>query len=173
MVTSDSISDDSEFRPTILVRLPGNVESDVARIEERLKLTLPSAYRRFLLNYPSILIETKADLRWCHESLSDRKLRFNIDELIYFNEDVRVPGTPWTEDDGPWPDHYFVIGDDQTGNYWVIDVSSSDEAVLFYDHEIGTFTVEHKTLEAFADHLVRSTIKWNEEQKDRRDNRCS
>lgn len=169
MVTSHSISDDSEFRPTILVRLPGNVESDVVRLEARLNLTLPIAYRRFLLNYPSILIETKTDLRWCHESLSDRKLRFNIDELIYYNEDVRVPGTPWTEDEGPWPDHYFVIGDDQTGNYWVIDVLSSGEMVLFYDHETGTFTVEHKTIQAFTDHLVQATIKWNQEQKVRRD----
>ena len=86
----------AESRPTILVRLPAIIEADLARLEKRLKLKLPSAYRRFLLNYPSVLIETKTDMGWCHESLSDRKLRFNIDELIYYNESVRAPGTPWT-----------------------------------------------------------------------------
>jgi hypothetical protein len=163
-------SDKNEPRPTILVRLPAVVEADLVRLEKRLKLRLPQAYRQFLLNYPSILIETKTDLGWCHESLSDRKLRFNIDELIYYNESVRAPGTPWMDDDGPWPDTYFVIGDDQCGNYWVIDVTSAGEAVYFYDHDSGRFQVEHKTIRAFADHLVRSTEKWNKEQGSRRTN---
>src|SRR5258708_26516369 len=74
---------------TILVRFPAIRETDLVRVEKRLKIKLPLHYRRFLLSYPSILIETKTDLGWCHESLSDRKLRFNVDELIYYNEDVR------------------------------------------------------------------------------------
>ena len=167
MAKSKAASDNEGSRPTILVRLPAIVEADLARLEKRLKLRLPPAYRSFLLNYPSILIETKTDLGWCHESLSDRKLRFNIDELIYYNESVRAPGTPWTEGDGPWPDQYFVIGDDQSGNYWAIDVTSPGEAVFFYDHDLGKFQLEHKTIKAFVDHLVRSTEKWNKEQSAR------
>ncbi len=171
MSNSESKREGDEFRPTILVRVPAIIETDLARVEARFKLKLPNAYRRFLLNYPSILIETRTELGWCHESVSDRKLRLNIDELIYYNESVRAPGTPWTENDGPWPEQYFVIGDDQCGNYWVIDVSSPDEQVLFYDHDIGKFNVEHESIQAFADHLVQSTNKWNEQQRRRRNNR--
>jgi hypothetical protein len=109
-------------------------------------------------------------LGWCHESLSDRKLRFNFDELIYYNEAVRKPGTPWTEDDGPWPEQYFVIGDDQCGNYWVIDLDSPHREVLFYDHDVGKFEIVHATVKEFADHLVRSTRKWNREKGWRRTN---
>jgi hypothetical protein len=94
-------------------------------------------------------------------------LRFNIDELIYYNEDVRKAGTPWTEDGGPWPERYFVIGDDQCGNYWVIDLKLTGQEVLFYDHDVGKFEVVHKTVEAFAKELVRSTKKWNREQRSR------
>jgi hypothetical protein len=81
-------------KQTILVRLPAIQEKDLVRLEKRLNIKLPLHYRRFLLDYPSVLVETKTDLGWCHESLSDRKLRFNVDELIYYNEDVRKPGTP-------------------------------------------------------------------------------
>lgn len=164
MKQSANVGDEQSARPVILVRLPANVESDIARLEERLELTLPQFYREFLLNYPPVLFETKTNLRWCNESLADRQLRFSIDELIYYNESVRIPDTPWTEDEGPWPDRYFVIGDDQCGNYWVIDLLSSEESILFYDHDFGNFTVEHSTPEAFADHLIQKTRKWNKEQ---------
>ena len=30
-------------------------------------------------------------------------------------------------------------------NYCVLDISSEDQAVLFYDHEIGKFAIEHRS----------------------------
>lgn len=149
----------------ILVSIPAIQEVEIKRLEKKLGLNLPGHDRQFLLNYPSELIETKLDMEWCHESISDRKLRFNLDELGYYNQDVRKSGTPWTEDDGPWPDRYFVIGDDQCGNYWVIDLESKGREVLFYDHDEGSFAVVHKTIEGFAKDLVRSTKKWNREKR--------
>ena len=173
MATRKSQHGRKPSRNTILVRFPAIRERDLAGIEKRLKVKLPPHYRRFMLSYPSVLIETRTDLGWCHESLSDRKLRINVDELIYFNEDVRKPGTPWTEDDGPWPERYFVVGDDQCGNYWVVDLTSAGREVLFYDHDFGKFQVVYKTVEAFAKDLVRSTKKWNREQQSRRTSRCT
>lgn len=154
-------------RKMIVIRIPAIRPAEIARLEQRLQITLPDHYRQFLLNYPSILIETRTELGWKTESVSDRQLRFSLSELAYYNEDVRKQGTPWTEHDGPWPEQFFVIGDDQCGNYWMIDLNSSGREVYFYDHELGTFSVVHRSVEVFARHLVRETRHWNREQRRR------
>ncbi len=139
---------------------------DIDRIETELAVTLPTHYRDFLASFPSTLIETKADLGWKQEAPADREFRNDPDEIVSLNRDVRSPGTPWTEDEGPWPDRYFVIGDDECGNYWVIDLDSDDEGVWFYDHELSRFERQHESLQAFQAALVKEINEWNSEKSE-------
>jgi SMI1-KNR4 cell-wall len=50
------------------------LESEIAQIETELALPLPSDYRKFLLTYPQVLIDTKLDFGWMQEAPADRQL---------------------------------------------------------------------------------------------------
>jgi len=140
-------------------------EAEVAAVESALKLVLPDHYRRFLLGYPQALIDNKFDLGWVEESPSDRQLSNNPARLIELNQDVRLPGTPWVGRAGePWPDDYFVIGDDQCGNYWCVDLQTTDPGVWFYDHEAGAFQTQHASLAAFSESLLAEIAEFNQER---------
>src|SRR5207237_929115 len=102
-------------------------------IESRLSVRLPACYREFMLDYPPALVETKKDFGWFRESPADRQLQNSARSLLEMNEDLRRPGTPWTAEDGPWPPCYFAIGNDQCGNYWCIDLKTTDPGIWFYD----------------------------------------
>jgi hypothetical protein len=85
--------------------------------------------------------------------------------LIELNLDVRLPGTPWVGEAGdPWPDNYLVIGDDQCGNYWCLEMQTTDSGVWFYDHEIGTFERQHDDLGAFGESLLRHIAESNRDR---------
>ncbi|MDG3008089.1 SMI1/KNR4 family protein [Paludisphaera mucosa] len=140
-------------------------EAELSEIEERLGVDLPADYRRLLLGYPPDLESAKTDLGWKQESPSERQLVNDADRLVELNEDVRRPGTPWTDDDGPWPGRYFVIGDDECGNYWCIDLGGSGSEVWFYDHDLGGFEQHFGSLEEFAGELLRDVEAWNEEHR--------
>ncbi len=82
------------------------------------------------------------------------------------NQDVRRPGTPWVGEAGdPWPENYFVIGDDQCGDYWCVDLRTADPGVFFYDHEIGAFERQHDSLHEFAESLLADIAEFNEERR--------
>src|SRR5215210_7185118 len=139
--------------------------ADVAKVESALAVTLPAHYRRFLLAYPQSLIDNKLDLGWVQEAPADRQLYNNPARLIELNRDVRLPGTPWVGEAGdPWPDNYFVIGDDQCGNYWSVDLQASDPGVWFYDHEIGAFERQHECLHDFGKSLLKEIADFNRER---------
>jgi SMI1 / KNR4 family (SUKH-1) len=142
-------------------------ESEIQRLESRLTIRLPDEYRDFLLSYPRQLVEAKKELAWKRESPSERELINDANRLASLNDFIRLPDTPWTSDDGPWPRHYFVIGDDECGNYWCLDVRTPTTAVWFYDHDAGEFQQEYDSLHEFADALLVRAEQWNRERKDR------
>jgi hypothetical protein len=86
--------------------------------------------------------------------------------LVELNRDVRLPGTPWVGEAGdPWPDNYFVIGDDQCGNYWSVDLQTADSGVWFYDHEIGAFERHYNSLQEFGESLLKEIAEFNRERR--------
>jgi hypothetical protein len=137
-------------------------KDQVSNLQRTFGLHLPLGYVAFILNYPERLKAIKTDLGWKQESPADRQLLSEYEPVKRVNELVRLPNTPWTKDDGPWPASYFVIGDDETGNYWCLDTNKTDDAVLFYDHERGTFDEQAKSVMEFAGWLVQEIRKWNE-----------
>ena len=82
---------------------------DLARIEERLGLSLPESYRATMLRYP---FEGKSYATDC-ELPNDPEL------LIQSNEYLRQHGF-FGE---PWPHHYFSFGGDGAGNEYFFDLS--------------------------------------------------
>jgi hypothetical protein len=144
-------------------------EAEVAAMESELALTLPGHYRQFLLAYPQQLLDIKLNLGWVEEAPADRHLCNTSARLIELNREVRLPGTPWVgEAGGPWPDHYFVVGDDQCGNYWCVDLRTADAGVWFYNHELGQFERHYGSLEEFGASLVAEIAAFNRDRHNRR-----
>ena len=138
--------------------------AELDAIESCLSVRLPAYYREFMLNYPPALVEAKKDFGWFRESPAERQLQRSARSLLEMNEDLRRPGTPWTADDGPWPPCYFAIGNDQCGNYWCIDLTTTDPGIWFYDHDPGRFDLRYATIQAFADELLSDVGSWNRER---------
>lgn len=132
-----------------------------------LQLRIPKAYAQFIRNYPSRLLNIKRDMSWRQESPASREIVMDPWNIVQLNYGVRLPGTPWTIEDGPWPEQFFVIGDNQCGDYWVLDVTEPGTTVYFYDHDLGTFEKNHETIEEFAEWLIQDIENWNKEREGR------
>ncbi len=141
-------------------------DADVAVIEGSLGVRLPDHYRRFLLGYPVPLIENKLDLGWKQEAPAERQLSNDAARLVHLNRDVRLPGTPWVGEAGdPWPHNYFVVGDDECGNYWCVDLRAVDPGVWFYDHDLGAFERKYDDLAEFGEALLAEIVEFNRTQR--------
>jgi len=134
----------------------------LARVRDEFGLALPAQCVAFMRAFPSELRTTKLDLSWCQEPISERYFLESSDQVFELNQRVRTPGVPWLEDDGPWPNRFFVIGDDQCGNYYAIDTDAENAAVYFYDHETGRIDQEADGLRAYADKRIQETLDFNE-----------
>jgi hypothetical protein len=116
--------------------------ADVDGIERALAFRLPAPYREFLLRYPQALVEARevGDHGLVTSGPSERECYAGVARVIEENRMVRRPGTPWIEErDESWPDRFVVIGDNQCGDYFVVDRESDADAVWMYDHERGEF----------------------------------
>lgn len=125
-------------RPHYLLAMTDDYLDSVKR---EFGLTLPPAYVAFMRSYPQELETTKLELGWCQEAIAERHFLKSPEKVAELNRGVRVPGVSWLQDGSGWPARFWVIGDDQCGNYYAIDTGIDSGAVHFYDHEIGTFAL--------------------------------
>lgn len=101
-----------------------SVEEDVSAIEEDLDVTLPQSYKDAIQNYPFKNID---DIDNIEDSLIKNK-----DRLIALNLKLRKDGFGGSQ----WPDYFFVIGEDGSGNYFFMNLKNKDDERVFYaDHE--------------------------------------
>jgi hypothetical protein len=140
-------------------------EEYVKNIRDEFGITLPTCYVAFMRDYPSELENTKVNLGWRQEAISERQFLKSPDGVLDLNRGVRGPGIPWLPDDSGWPSRFFVIGDDECGNYYVIDTETDSGAVHFYDHDERSFTHQHGSLRAFAEQMIQETLEFNREQR--------
>lgn len=135
------------------------------RISDEFGVTLPFCYVAFMRSYPPELEATKLDLGRCQEAISERYFLKAPEGIAELNRGVRVPGVEWVEGEIGWPARFFVIGDDECGNYYAIDTDSDACTVHFYNHELGRFTVRAESLRAFADQMIEETLAFNQEKR--------
>ncbi len=128
-------------------------------IETELNISLQSWYKEFIESYPKELEELCYDYDWKKEYVYERELLKNKEALLDINNNLRTDdGTPWING-GPWPNHYFVIGDDECGNYWFIDTQKQDKSIWFYDHDFGKTSIDHKDINDFINLLKQQYAK--------------
>jgi hypothetical protein len=135
-------------------------DADLDRIESTLGLTLPTFYRRQMLNYPRWLPEKQPD--W--SNVIEDEFADNPDRVIYFNQYVRGCQRGEFFDDRTWPDEYFVIGTEDEQNWYFLDLASGSEAVYLFHHEMGDVAEAAASLAEFPAALVRW---WEDVQRDR------
>lgn len=97
--------------------------NDIDTIQKKLKITLHQGYVDLVTNYPENLINTEAP---------DFALLDTPEELIKLNIEVRKNGYFGEK----WPEHYFIIGQNGCGDYYVTNHESKNFAIGFSDHEI-------------------------------------
>src|SRR5690606_28885775 len=76
------------------------------------------------------------------------------DCVIRFNRLVRDAEPGELFDDGPWPEHYFVIGSEEEQNWYFLDLAGGSEAVYLFHHDSGEVRQVAPSLDAFPDALV-------------------
>lgn len=100
-------------------------EADVRRIEDALRVKLPSDYRHLLLHFPVRFSAGTAD-----EVLWD-----NADKLISRNQELKVERRSLGVVYQAIPDHYFFIGDDGAGWQFLIDLRTVPSIVHIMEFE--------------------------------------
>ncbi len=83
---------------------------------------LPESYKQIVTNYPKELLGTEAE---------DYGLLNDPSVIIEENNDLRKNGF-YGE---PWPEQYFVIGQNGCGDYYVISLNNKEFSVGFACHE--------------------------------------
>jgi hypothetical protein len=95
-------------------------ESDLSRIESSLQVRLPQDYRQLALNHP---------IRAEHGTI-DGNLWDDATALIEWNLKYRA-GFAGLK---PWPDHFYLIGDDGAASTYALDLRASPSPVFMFDH---------------------------------------
>jgi hypothetical protein len=116
-------------------------QDDVSQIERELGITVPSAYRALVTDYPPEWFQHAADF-----DLMDDPAR-----VVAMNREIRT---------GPfygviWPSGYFAIGENGCGDYYCLDLSRSQSPVVFFDHERRAFVDRAASLQDWWPIVVR------------------
>jgi hypothetical protein len=115
---------------------------------------LPEFYKRFMLAYPQSLLKAKPK-GWA--PITDWEFANNPDRIIEMNRYVREQEDGYFLEEGPWPDKFFVIGEEEggAGNYYAIDRHSGDETVYWFYHGDGEIApLFTKSLDEFRDWMI-------------------
>ena len=109
---------------------------DIKQIQDETGIECPEFYVQVITNYPSKLENTDAP---------DFGLLDDPEVIIYENNDVRTQGCFGAA----WPSHYFIIGQNGCGDYYVVDLDKKEFSVYFACHESLSFTLFASNLQEF------------------------
>lgn len=114
-------------------------ESYLDDLEECLEIILPESYRRLLRQLRS---------RKRLSSGLDQSVLRSAEKLRAVNEDARI--SKRVAGHREWPEHLFVIGLDDFGNYYAIRHDEEDSAVVIYDRQQDELCQVASSLEVFC-----------------------
>ncbi len=136
--------------------------TEIERLEDALKVTLPQPYVDLLLGYPLALEENGFHFGDGFEPLSKRFFVKDIDRLIELNESARNPAAaePLAHE-ARWPAHLVVIGENAGGDYYLLDTGSDRAAVLFFNRQIGTLEPCADSPESFIERILHQAEEFN------------
>jgi hypothetical protein len=109
------------------------MEKGIAGIESAVGVKLPEHYRRFLLEHAQSLKAAKKKLPMRGILYFEPKQITEINRGLRHNPRmIEING-----DSEPWPLNYFVVGTNGGGDYWMVDLNDTKEAIWKYDSESG------------------------------------
>ena len=95
------------------------------RVKSELGIILPVEYERLVLDIPSDIPDAE-----------DLHISISADWLIGQNQELRTNPSFFFFREEPWPEHFYVIGEDGNGNAFYLDLRErSNPVVYFLDHE--------------------------------------
>ena len=134
-----------------LIRQPMNT-SELELLKQQLDLDLPEWWTRHLLDYPEKLLAiTRPD----GTSVSEFEFCNVAEFLRDGNAEVRLE--PIIDAHGmqfDWPDAFVVIGDNELGDYYCIDVDDPQIPVMCLDSQLCELFEITETLDGFIDYLI-------------------
>lgn len=139
-------------------------DRDLARIEKATRLTLPSGYRELLLNFPPMLraiLETRPK--------DARHIFTDAATISRWNKTFRAPDYVYEDSYGQtqsFPQHHIVIGANQGGDFFHLNVKRKRTVVLLWDHENGEYITHSPNLSAYVRSIFRSAAQTSVSGRD-------
>jgi hypothetical protein len=127
--------------------------SELELLRQQLDVDLPEWWTRHLLDYPKELLAVARP-----DGSSIAEFEFcNVAELLRdCNAEVRLE--PIIDAHGmqfDWPDAFVVIGDNELGDYYCIDVDDPQSPVMCLDSQLCELFEVTETLDGFIDYLIK------------------
>jgi hypothetical protein len=127
----------------------------LSSLESEFKIALPPEYRRFMESYPTELAGALYSNNPKMGGPCNFELQIDLQRVVDLNHEIR---DLWPESDyadTPFPESYFLIGDDGGGNVFAIDTAKSADCVVFeFDHEVGNWNTRANSIQEFAEQLL-------------------
>ncbi|WP_394992038.1 SMI1/KNR4 family protein [Emticicia sp.] len=130
------------------------IDNEIIRFEDKFSLKLPKSYKDFLSTNKKKMVSCTFSV---HKSyFINHFYQIENTDLPYTLEEINV--NLW-EDPHIFPAYCIAIGTDSFGNFYCIDLSSSNYGQVFffdtefYDEEDNKFTTICKAFEEFKEHL--------------------
>jgi hypothetical protein len=138
-------------------------------LEREFKIALPEAYRQILENYPADLSAAQYSDNPKMGGPSNFELHSDLQRIGELNLELRKLWPDSDFADTPFPDSYFLIGEDGGGNYFAVDTAKSKESPVYeFDHEESVWNRRAKSLREFADQLIKFAEKVRKSEKKKR-----
>lgn len=128
------------------------LSTDLDRIENELKIKLPSYYRSYIENYPLQASKNKIGLNENEEGMED--LYLYTDTSMIIKDNLYMRNTDWSDFNFVWNDTYFQIGKDGTGGYYFIDINSELQNIFFFHISDNEMILEFESLDLFIDDCI-------------------
>lgn len=131
-------------------------ERDLGKIETELGHAVPDVYRQFMLTHAE-------ELRKAAAAMPGRAMIYlDADDVIRNNKFAREHADdvfPVGRKEEPLPESYFMIGDNEGGDYWFIKGESPASGIWFYECESHEISKAHKSLQDYLDKVRKDMRK--------------